>query len=124
MTASTLARFARPAHKAAARAVLDTLVIADAEAFAGLSVILRAHLTPVERQYLAWAALMTCDDDEAEDIAKAVLPAESRAGWPMVPLVSVEDEAAFWAGLASPSELQAYAAACLARLPQSQRRAA
>jgi hypothetical protein len=116
MSAATLACFAKAPHKIAARAVLDTLTIGEPDACAGLAVILRARLTAQERQTLAWAVLRACDDDEALDVAEAVIPAESRAGWPVVPLEDVVEEAAFWADQASPAELRAYAGVCLSRL--------
>src|SRR5687768_13434782 len=113
MTVATLSRFAKPVHKAAARAVLDTLTLGDLDAFGGLSVILRARLTPEERRGLAWAILRACDDEEVIDVAAAVFPPEARAGWPLVPLEDVLSEAAFWADHASQAELRAYAGVCL-----------
>jgi hypothetical protein len=108
-------------HATVAQAVANTLSLGDLESYTGLFVILRARLTPQERRRLAWATLMRCDDEEVEDVAKTVLPPQSRAGWPMVPLEDVVSEAAFWADHASHEELQAYAAVCLSRLPQAER---
>jgi hypothetical protein len=115
-----LSRFAKPAHKAAARMTLDTLHLAGddgLQAFWGLAVVLRAKLTASERQGLAWAALMACNDEEAEGIAEAVLEPTPGAGWPLVPLLDAADEAAFWAGHASREELRTYLLACFRALP-------
>lgn len=38
------------------------------------------------------------------------------AGWPVPPLLSIMDEASFWADLALPQELDAYAVACVSRM--------
>jgi hypothetical protein len=124
MTASTLARFAKQPYKTAARAVLDTLVLGDVDAFAGLSLVLRARLTTEECRLLAWAVARALDDEDVVAVAEAIVPPETRAGWPVVPLDDVIDEAAFWADHASPAELQAYAGVCLSRLSERQGRAA
>jgi hypothetical protein len=117
MTVVTFGPFTDPTHNTAARGVLDALSIGDQDTFAGLSVILRARLTPLERRALAWAALRACDDEEVVMVAEAILPREARAGWPVVPLEDVAEEAAFWADHASPAQLRAYAVACFANLP-------
>jgi hypothetical protein len=108
-----------PAHKAAARMVLDTLHLASQDGlqpFWGLAVVLRGKLTASERQSLAWAALMACDDDEAAGIAEAVLEPSPGAGWPLPPLFDAVDEAAFWAGHASGEDLRAYLLTCFRAL--------
>jgi hypothetical protein len=112
----TLGRFAKPAHNAVARMVADTLTLGDVDDFAGLSVVLRAKLTPYERQALASAALSACDDDEAAAVAGLVIPETAGAGWPMSPSVDdLEEEARFWADHTSPAELRAYASVCTER---------
>jgi hypothetical protein len=101
---------------------LDTLTLAAEDglrAFWGLAVVLRARLTAAERQGLAWAALMACDDAEAEGIAEAVLEPAPGAGWPLVSLSDIADDAAFWAGHASREELRAYLLACFRALPSA-----
>ena len=116
-----------PAHEAVGQLVSAALKLGgdtDLRPYWQLAQGLRLKLTRHERQALAWAALMACDDDEAEGIAKSVLPFERRAGWPVTPLEDVASEASFWADLASPAELQAYAAVCLSRLSQRGRNAA
>ena len=117
--AQALPRHTQPAHGAVARMLVDTLHLAPQDglqAFWGLAVVLRTKLTSSERQGLAWAALMACDDDEAAGIAEAVLEPSPGAGWPLPPLFSVVDEASFWAGHASREELRAYLVACFRAL--------
>ena len=125
---TAFARFADPAFKAVSRAVGYSLQLAPRDglaAFLPLIAILRRKLDRHHRQGLAWAALMACDDEEAAGIAEAVLGApEPRAGWPMVPFEDVVSEASFWADHGSPDELRAYAAVCLSRLAETERRAA
>lgn len=115
-------------HRAVMQMIGHTLHLGRTDGlqpFWGLAVVLRSKLTPFERQGLAWAALMACDDDEAAVISKTVLgTAETHAGWPMVPFEDLVSEATFWADHASLAELRAYAGVCLSRLSERQGRAA
>lgn len=128
MTASAFSRFADPTHKDVSRSIAYSLHLAPRDglaAFLPLIPIFRRKLDRHRRQGLAWAALMACDEEEATGIAEAVLGApETRAGWPRVPFEDVVSEASFWADHASPDELLAYAAVCLSRLSQAEKRAA
>ncbi|EYD71580.1 hypothetical protein Rumeso_04981 [Rubellimicrobium mesophilum DSM 19309] len=103
--------------------VRDTLALAGdgLEPFWGLSVVLRAKLSPWERQSLAWAALMACDDEEAEGIAERVLGPPEGAGHPPVPFMDVAEEAMQWAAWASREELKTYLLACFNALPATER---
>lgn len=125
---TAFSRFADPAHKDVSRAIAYSLHLAPRDglaAFLPLIPIFRRRLDRHRLQGLAWAVLMACDDEEAAGIAEAVLGApETCAGWPMVPFEDVVSEASFWADHASPEELRAYAAVCLSRLSESDRRAA
>lgn len=117
MSSNAISRFAKAPHKAVARAVGTTLILGDVEAFAGLSMILRAKLTPEERRGLAWAALRACDNEEIEAVVDTILPAEEGAGSPLPPFDGAMAEAAFWVDYASPEEIEAYALVCFESLP-------
>ncbi|MDO9638126.1 MAG: hypothetical protein Q7J44_06265 [Pseudotabrizicola sp.] len=58
---------------------------------------------------------MKCDPEDAALIMEKALSDMAR-GMPIAPFLSVMDEAAFWADLATPMELKAYALACFNRL--------
>lgn len=115
------------AHEKVVCMLRDTLRLGgghDLEPYWGLAVVIRTKLTRSERQCLAWAAMMACEDQEAEGIAEAVLEPQDGAGWPMVPFADVVEQASFWADMASPNELRAYAGVCFARLAQAKGNAA
>lgn len=85
----------------------------------GLSVVLRARLTPRQRASLAFASLQSLDHDLAYQTAEAAMGRD--AGSPIAPLFNHMDEAAFWADMATPDELDAYALASFNRMaPQRQ----
>ena len=125
---TAFAHFADPSHKSVSRCIAYSLHLAPRDglaAFLPLIPIFRRKLDRHRRQGLAWAAGMACDQEEFAGIAEAILGApETRAGWPMVPFEDVVSEASFWADHASEDELRAYAAVCLSRLADSERRAA
>lgn len=70
--------------------------------------LLRLRLAPDERVALALAALRACDEADAEELLDGLT---SGAGEPQAAFLSPMDQAAFWADMASPDELEAY---CLA----------
>jgi hypothetical protein len=80
----------------------------------GFSVVLRAQLSEPQRAALAYAALRSLPHHQALAVAEAVLPKGSSA--PIAPLFNHMDEAAFWADMAAPEELDAYALASFNRM--------
>jgi len=85
----------------------------------GFSLILRAWLTPRQRSALAYAALLSQDDVDARLTAETAL--SEGVGQPISPLFNHMDESAFWADMATPDELDAYALASFNRMaPQRQ----
>jgi hypothetical protein len=96
-----------------------TLWLDTFEDWDGLSLILRARLTDRQRAALAFMALKALDYDQAVMAAEAAL--SEGAGQPIAPLFNHMDEAAFWADMATPDELDAYALASFNRMaPQRQ----
>ena len=62
-------------------------------------------------------AIAECHRDDAVQILDAALASIS-VGWPMPPLFSLMDEAAFWSDMASVPELKAYCLNSYNRLPR------
>lgn len=67
-------------------------------------------------------AIADCDPDDAAQIMAAAL-SDLSAGMPIAPLFGVMEQAAFWADLATPPELDAYALAGTNRMAPARRAA-
>ncbi|MDQ2091343.1 hypothetical protein [Marimonas arenosa] len=93
----------------------------EPEAWSGLGGILRARLTEYERASLLASVAAATETNLVIEVCEAVVPARS-AGPPPPALSDVEDDARWWADLATLSELRAYLAACFVRLPARERR--
>lgn len=104
-------------HKRAALALGYALTLSDHDAWFGASAIWMARLRAPERAALAFSALMSMDPDDALMTAESAL--KRGAGPPIAPLFGFMDEAAFWADMAEPSELDAYCLACFKRMTPS-----
>jgi len=105
---------AKPVHKQAARVLVYALTLGDFDAWLGASAIWMARLSAPERAALAFSALKSMDPDDALMTAESALM--RGAGLPITPLFDFMDEAAFWADMAEPDELKAYALASFNRL--------
>lgn len=90
------------------------------ETWEAASAVWQVRLTPEENAAHAWAALRALDVDDALLVAETAL---AGAGAPLPPFFSPMDEATWWAGIASPAEIDAYALACT-RAMRPERRAA
>lgn len=114
---SAMSRWASPKHKAAARSFGYALTLGDAEAWHGLAVVLLSRLTLQERVSLAYASLLTIDSVDLQSIIEAVTgDAGNGVGAPIPAFDSVMAEASFWADMADPIELDAYALASFNRM--------
>lgn len=91
------------------------------EAWRGLVTVLRARLTVEERAALAYSALRALDHNDAATTAEAALC--SGAGQPQAPLFDFVDQAAFWADMADPDELEAYCLAAFKAMPRGRQAA-
>lgn len=105
---SAMSKYAKDGHKRIARLVGYALTLDEADAWWTLSALMRAHLTVAERASLALMALKSLDPDDA---LQAVEAAFSGAGQPIAPLFGFMDQAAHWADMADPHEVEAYALA-------------
>ncbi|MFN3824091.1 MAG: hypothetical protein ACK4RN_08945 [Pseudorhodobacter sp.] len=65
-------------------------------------------------------AIVRCDPHDAALIMEKAL-SDMAAGMPIAPLLSVMDEAAFWADLATPGERKAYCLASFNAMPPKDR---
>jgi len=119
MSASFSKLIKRP-HLGSTRMLGYALTLHDYDAWEGASAVWQARLTETERAALAWAALRSLDHDDAVTVAETAL---GGAGAPDAPLFSEMDQAAFWADMASPSELDAYALACVRAMATGRRAA-
>lgn len=111
----------KPAHLKAVRALGYTLTLGDQAAWWGLVPVLMARLTVEERAALAFMALKSLDRDDATMTAEAALCAG--AGQPQAPLFGFMDQAAFWADMADPEELEAYCLASFNAMPRGRQAA-
>ncbi|WP_414898813.1 hypothetical protein [Rhodovulum sp. YEN HP10] len=112
---SATLKYASDAHDRASRMLAAALTLEDFDAWAAASAVWAARLTGRERAALAWAALRSLDEDQAEDVAETVI---GGAGAPLPPFLSVMDDAAFWAAMASGRELEAYCLASFMAMPR------
>ena len=94
--------------------LICALTLGDHDAWFGASAIWTARLDAPECVALAFAALKSLSPDKARLTAQSAL--SSGAGQPIAPLFNHMDEAAFWADMAEPDELRAYALACFNRM--------
>lgn len=107
--------------KRVARSVGYALWLDNADDWFGLSVVLRARLDARKRAALAFMALRSLDRDDATMTAEAALCAG--AGQPQPPLFGFIDQAAFWADMADPEELEAYCLASFNAMPRGRQAA-
>ena len=101
------------------RALRYALILRDAKSWHGLTIVLM-RLSPEDIACIALAALRSLPEDTAYGVAEIAL--RHGAGMPGTPMFSHMDEAAFWADMAEPAELDAYCLACFrAMAPRRQR---
>lgn len=108
-------------HLKVVRTIGYVLTIGTQDAWWGLVPVLEARLTVHERAALAFTGLKALDREAALITASAAL--STGAGQPNAPLFSYMDQAAFWADMADPVELDAYALACFNRMTPSRQSA-
>jgi hypothetical protein len=96
------------------------LTLGGFDGWEGASAVWQARLTDIERAALSWAALRSLDHADALAVAETVL---GGAGAPLPPFLAPVDEAQFWASIASPQELDAYALACIRAMAPGRRTA-
>ena len=111
---NTLSKYMPDAYKRVARTLGYSLLLTDADAWHGLTVVLTARLTLQEKIAMAWAVLRSLTPEQIVDVVQTVLP--EGVGSPIAPLFNHMDEAVFWADMAAPDELDAYCLASFNRM--------
>ena len=115
-------RYKRVARMVGYCALLHDDELTDAaDNWHGLTVVLTARLTMEQRAAMAWAVLRSLTPEQVVAVAETVLPDGTSA--PIAPLFNHMDEAAFWADMAEPEELVAYAVAIYNAMAPPKRRA-
>lgn len=108
-------------HKRALSMIGHALTLEDDPgAWAGLSLVIQARLTSLECALLLASLVRTLD---ARDVFHVIDRCGCLQGAPLPALDRVEDNARWWADLASLPEIRAFLAASIARLPASEKRA-
>ena len=108
-----MAKYARDAHKRAARMLGYALTLGDSLGWQGFRKVISARLTETERAGLAFAALSSLPEDSAASVIEASM---GGAGMPLPPLIEPMGDADFWADMASAHELEAYCWAAFQRM--------
>jgi hypothetical protein len=108
-------------HLKVVRMLGYVLTLGTQDAWWGLVPVLMARLTVEERAALAFMGLKALDRDDALMTAEAALC--EGAGQPQVPLFGFMDQAAFWADMADPEELEAYCLATFNAMPRGRQAA-
>lgn len=117
---TAVADVCKDAHERVVRMIRYVLRLGTESAWWGLVPVLMARLTVNERTWLARISLFSLAPDDAASVAEEALYG---AGMPQAPLFNYMDEAAFWADMATTSELKAYILACFNRLSPHDRAA-
>lgn len=108
----------KQSHLRATRVCAYALTLGTHDAWEAASAVWQARLTESERATLSWAALRSLHHDEAVAVAELVL---GGAGAPSPPFLNPVDDAAWWASIASPSEIDAYALAVVRAMAPGRR---
>ena len=116
---STFGKYASPDHVAAARMLGYTLTLGDEANWLEFAAVCCARLTEKERTALAYAALKSLDQDQAEVTADAALVDSTVPTHPGTSLVPDVGQAAIWAESAHSEDLKLYALAAFNAMPKS-----
>jgi len=108
-------------HLKVVRMLGYVLTLGTQDAWQGLVPVLIARLTVEERAALAFMALKSLNHDDAKVTAETAL--HTGAGQPQAPLFGFMDQAAFWADMADPEELDAYCLATFRAMSRGRRAA-
>ena len=98
--------------------IVYALTLGDFDVWRETALVLRLRLNQQERACLAFAALKTCPEEIVPDLFNLSTPG---AGGPLPALLSFQSDAAWWAGVASNAELEAYCVTCMDHLSPSVR---
>lgn len=105
-----------PSHKAVSRSIGYALTTGDGLGWQHFTAVALLRLDDAERVGLAYAALCALHPDHIAPTLDAAL-GSAGAGSPMAPLFNHMNQAAFWADMAEPDELEAYCLASFTAMP-------
>lgn len=108
-------------HLKVVRMLGYVLTLGTQDAWWGLVPVLVSRLTVEERAALAFMSLKSLDTETACMTADTAL--NRGAGQPQAPLFGFMDQAAFWADMADPEELEAYCLASFNAMPRGRQAA-
>ncbi|WP_235857908.1 hypothetical protein [Marimonas lutisalis] len=107
-------------HDCALSSIGYALTLQDQpEAWCGLETVLKARLTTYERACLLTSVASANETDLLIEVLETIVPARL-AGAPPPICSTIEEEARWWADVATLPELQIYLAACFNRLPATE----
>ena len=104
----------------ASRMLGYALALDDAEAWDGLAIVLERWIAPDQRARLFGAVFDATHPDDINLVISDSM-VEFLAGSPLPVLLDIEDDARWWADLATLPELKAWMSACFVRLPRRDR---
>lgn len=107
-------------HIRSARSLTFALTIGEHDSWYSLSRILKSCLKPHEVGGITYAAIYALGAELSEEVYVATF---GGAGQPIAPFFNHMDEAAFWADMADPTELEAYCLASFNAMPASRKTA-
>ncbi|MBY6171366.1 hypothetical protein KUV73_19625 [Mameliella alba] len=105
----SFSKLMHPPHLKLMKMLGYVLTLGTQEAWFGLVPVLKARLNEEERASLAFIALKSLDRENAFLTASHAL--SYGVGVPLPPLLTLEDEACFWVGMAATEELDVYGVA-------------
>ncbi|WP_135507041.1 hypothetical protein [Roseovarius aestuariivivens] len=104
-------------HNRALTSIGHALTLKDQpEVWCGLETVLRARLSPYERACLLASVAAACETDPLLEVMETIVPARL-AGAPLPVFMDIEEDACWWADLATLPEIRAWLSACFVRLP-------
>ena len=101
---NALRKYANDAHQRVVRMLDYCLILDSSDIWLGLVRVLKARLSASELEDLSFASLRAQEPGRAELVVEAVF---GRSGTPLPPLLSVMDEASYWADCADPRYINA-----------------
>ncbi len=110
----------KDSHNRVVRSLRFALTLGGFDSWHALGLILKSRLTTEELGGIAYAAIHALGAELSEQVFRA---AHGGAGAPIAPLQGHLDEAAFWADMAQPDELEAYCLASFKAMPATRKAA-
>ena len=108
MKTNLIQRVAKKAHMKIARVIVYALSLGEVDGWLDFRTIIKAKLTTKERASLAYAALLSLDEQTRELVCENAFEARPLNSEPMPPAFELIDEAKWWASRADRETKQVY----------------